>query len=101
MGILQTVNHERDHMRRVGKSVGNGELPDSGLGSFTAYLNVRYLKPVQTSTALVVVARYVKREGRKDFINAEIRQAGEGKDCETVLCATGEALFVVPKASNL
>lgn len=104
MGILQTVNHERDHLLSVGKGLADGELPEHGLGSFTAYLNIKYLKPIRTSAAVVVIAKYTKREGRKDFITAEIRQSegvGEDEDGEVVVCASAEALFVVPKGSKL
>lgn len=104
MGILQSVNHERDHFLAVGKGLAEGESPASGLGSFTAYLNIKYLKPVQTGAAVQVVAWYEKREGRKQWINAEIRQAvgGGEDDCgEVVVCASGEGLFVVPRGSRL
>lgn len=106
MGILQTVNHERAHYAAVGKGFADGEEPMSGLGSFTAYLNVKYLRPVRTSAAVQVVAWYVKREGRKDWVEAEVRQnvpgsGGEDDSGEVVVCAKGEGLFVVPKGSKL
>ncbi|KAM0721062.1 hypothetical protein Q7P37_003348 [Cladosporium fusiforme] len=106
MGILQSVNHEREHYRAVGRGEVDGELPASGLGSFTAYLNVKYLRPVRTCAAVQVVAWYVKREGRKDWIEAEVRQnVGGGEDDsgegEVVVCSRGEALFVVPREARL
>lgn len=104
MGILQSVNHERDHLMAVGKGLVDGELPATGLGSFTAYLNIKFLRPVRTSAAVQIVAWYVKREGRKDFIEAEVRQnvgGGEDDSGEVVVCAKGEALFVVPRASKV
>jgi len=103
MGILQSANHERDHMLRVGKGLAQGELPPHGIGSFTAELKVRYLKPVATPGSLVCTARYVKRDGRKEWIYAEIKQHiahGEDDD-EVVVCATAEALFIEPKPSKL
>lgn len=104
MGILQSVNHERDHYRAVGKGLVDGESPSDGLGSFTAYLNVQYLRPVRTSAAVQVVAWYEKREGRKDWIQAEVRQnvgGGEDDAGEVVVCSKGEGLFVVPRESRL
>lgn len=104
MGILQSVNHERDHYVAVGRGLVDGELPQEGLGSFTAYLNVKYLRPVRTPAAVVVVAWYERREGRKDWIVAEVRQSvggGEDDAGEVVVCSRGEALFVVPKESRL
>lgn len=104
IGILQTVNHEHEHRRRVREGSARGGAPERGLGSFTAELVVRYKRPVLTPGPLVVAARYTKREGRKDWIYAEVRQQGDGQGSgngEEVVCATGEALFVVPKASRM
>lgn len=104
MGILQSVNHERTHLLAVGKGLVDGELPATGLGSFTAYLNVKYLQPVRTSAAVQIVAWYVRREGRKDWIEAEVRQGdvgGEDDFGEVVVCARGEGLFVVPRESKV
>jgi acyl-coenzyme A thioesterase PaaI-like protein len=101
MGILQTVNHERDHLSQVGKGLASGELPPHGIGTFTATLDIRYLKPVQTPGSLIVTARYTKRDGRKEWIHAEIKQHiphREDDYGEEVLCATGDALFIAPKA---
>ena len=104
MGMLQSVNHERDHMLKVGAGMAQGELPPHGLGTFTVELKVTYLRPVRTPGSLVVTARDVRRVGRKDWISAEVKQHeshGEDDYGEEVLCATGEALFVEPKASRL
>jgi len=104
MGILQTVNHERDHLLRVGKGLAEGELPPHGIGAFTVELKVRFRAPVRTPGSLVVTARYVRREGRKEWIYAEVTQhlgPGGDDDGEEVVCATGEALFVQPKSSKL
>ncbi|KAK3116161.1 hypothetical protein LTR53_003770 [Teratosphaeriaceae sp. CCFEE 6253] len=104
MGILQSVNHERDHMAKVGTGHVQGELPPEGFGSFTATLNLKYLKPVRTPDSVLVTARYMKREGRKEWIYAEIKQHvshGEDDYGEEIVCATGEALFIKPKDSKL
>ncbi|KAK5706978.1 hypothetical protein LTR17_021121 [Elasticomyces elasticus] len=82
MGILQNVNQERDHLRRV------------------ATLDIKYLKPVHTPDSLLVTARYTKRDGRKEWIHAEIKQHlshGEDDYGEEIVCATGDALFIEPK----
>ena len=103
MGILVTVNMERDHFIAVGKGFAEGESPAGGLGSFTAYLNIKYLKPVRSGAAVQVVAWYAKREGRKSFVNAEVRQnvgGGEDDSGEVVVCASAEGLFVVPREGS-
>jgi len=100
MGILQTVNVERDHLIAVGKGFAEGESPAGGLGGFTVFLNVKYLRPVRSGAAVQVVAWYVRREGRKSFVNAEVRQnvgGGEDDSGEVVVCASAEGLFVTPR----
>ena len=100
MGILQAINHERDHLAKVGKGMAEGELPPQNYNSFTAELKVRYLKPVHTPGALVATARYQKIDGRKEWIYSEIKQReglDEDYDGEEIVCATGEALFIEPK----
>lgn len=104
MGILQSVNHERDHLTRVGQGQASGELPPQGFGSFTATLEVKYLKPVHTPDSVVVTARYTKRESRKEWIHAEVKQHvshGEDDYGEEIVCATGDALFIEPKSGKL
>ena len=104
MGMLQAANHERKHMLRVGAGLAQGETSPHGLGSFTVELKIKYLKPVRTPGSLMVTARYVRQEGRKKWIFAELKQHeshGEDGYGEEVVCATGEALFVVPKSSRL
>ncbi|KAK5125540.1 hypothetical protein LTR85_000651 [Meristemomyces frigidus] len=104
MGVLQSANHERDHLLKVGKGLAQGELPPHGIGTFTVELKIKYLKPVRTPGSLVVTAKYVKREGRKEWIYAEVKQHeshGEDDDGEEVVCATGEALFIEPRATRL
>lgn len=103
MGMLQSFNHEREHLRQVKLGKAEGEIPPQGLGSFTAYLNVQYKAPVRTPGAIAVVAKRVKKEGRKEWLVAELKQchgAGEDEDGEMVVCATGESLFVTPKAAG-
>lgn len=101
MGMLQTVNLERE------RQSGNvGEEEGGGLGSFTAYLNVQYKRPVSTPGAIAVVVKRVRKEGRKEWLSAELKQwsgsdrsRGDGdEEGELVVCATGEALFVTPRA---
>lgn len=102
MGMLQTVNLERE---RQGGNFGEEEK-EAGLGSFTAYLNVQYKRPVSTPGAIAVVVKRVRKEGRKEWLSAELKQwsgsdssRGDGdEEGELVVCATGEALFVTPRA---
>ncbi|KAK4569714.1 hypothetical protein LTR86_002682 [Recurvomyces mirabilis] len=104
MGILQNANHDRAHLMRVGKGFDSGESPPQGISSFTATLTVNYLKPVHTPGSLICTARYTKREGRKEWIHAEIKQHvshGEDDYGEEIVCATGDALFIESKASKL
>ena len=99
MGVLQSANLERDHMAAVGRGQALGELSDSP-GTYTAYLNIQYLKPIQTPGVLIVTAKSIKRDGRKEWISAEIKQrigVGEDEEGEEILCATAETLMVEPK----
>ncbi|KAK4622297.1 hypothetical protein CLAFUW4_07191 [Fulvia fulva] len=104
MGILQSVNLERAHMRRVKLGQAEGELPPPGGAAFTAELTVRYLRPVRTPGAVAVVARRERKEGRKEWLVAEVRQQvghGEDDDGEVVVCATGTSLFIEPRGVKL
>ena len=100
MGTLQAANHERNHLKAVGKGLAQGELPPFGAGSFTAEFKIRYLRPIQTPGSLICTARYIKRDGRKEWIYAEIKQrdnVGEDFYGEEVVCAIGEGLFIEAK----
>lgn len=102
MGILQLTNAERDHMCAVAQGKAEGEIPPSGTGYgwYTAELKIKYLKPVLTPAPLVCTARYTKRDGRKEWIFAEIKQrvgVSEDYDGDEVICATGEGFFIQPK----
>ncbi|KAI7087681.1 hypothetical protein KC356_g3931 [Hortaea werneckii] len=123
MGVLQTVNHERAHARSVqrenkargdrGEHGGGVRLSEGGgdglsslppLGSFTAELKIRYRRPVSTPGEVLCTARYVRREGRKEWIEAVIRQ-GEVEEGEEgdglVTCAIGKGLFIEPKKKDV
>ncbi|GAB1733506.1 hypothetical protein NU195Hw_g643t1 [Hortaea werneckii] len=121
MGVLQTVNHERAHALSVqrerrareergergggGVSEGGGDALSSlpPLGSFTAELKIRYRRPVSTPGEVLCTARYVRREGRKEWIEAVIRQGevkGGGEGDGMVTCAIGEGLFIEPKKKD-
>lgn len=101
MGIMQMENLERK--RRKEKEVAEEEKrePSEGLSAFTAYLNVQYLKPVRTPAVIAVTARRVEKEGRKEWLVAELKQwhGDEGKG-EVVVCAKGESLWITPKAKE-
>jgi len=58
------------------------------LNTVTAELKVRYLRALRTPGVLLVEARLVKREGRKLWTEAEV------KDEKGVVLASGEALFI-------
>ncbi|EGS18392.1 uncharacterized protein CTHT_0064170 [Thermochaetoides thermophila DSM 1495] len=66
----------------------------------TGWLNTRFERPVKTGSGregdevkvVLVSARLVKRDGRKFFLEGEVR-ADEGR----VVCARGEACFVLVK----
>jgi len=99
MGILQDANMERDHLSAVRLGHAEGELP-SNPTSYTRELKITYLKPVQTPGSLIATARIVKRDGRKEWLSAEIKQREgvvEDYDGEEVVCAKAEALFIEPR----
>jgi acyl-coenzyme A thioesterase PaaI-like protein len=75
MGTLLTVN--KDH----------GGLPLTQ-STVTASLTVKYLKGVKTPATVAVVARCKKREGRKFWLEAEVRD-GKG-----AVLAKGEAVWI-------
>ncbi|KAI6872298.1 hypothetical protein KC343_g1761 [Hortaea werneckii] len=121
MGVLQTVNHERAHAvsvqreerARGGRGEGGGGVSEGGgdalsslppLGSFTAELKIRYRRPVSTPGEVLCTARYVRREGRKEWIEAVIRQGeveGDEEEDGVVTCAIGEGLFIEPKKKDV
>lgn len=70
-------------------SGGSSGSQGSGLATvMTAYLNVRYHRPVRVPAAYLVTARLVRRDGRKVFV------AGEMEDGGGAVVASAEALFV-------
>lgn len=101
MGIFQYWNLQMERQRTNDPTLG-ALAGQEGLGTFTAYLNVRYLRPVRTPGAVAVRVRRAKREGRKEFLSADLLQwstADENEEGEMVVCGTGEALFVFPKSA--
>lgn len=104
MGVYQSVNQELAHMAKVKCGKAEGELPPSSLAAFTAELKIKYLRPVQTPGNLIVTVRRVKKEGRKEWLVAELKQCtgqAEDYDGDITVCATGEALFISPRTSKL
>ncbi|KAI1362976.1 thioesterase superfamily protein [Xylaria arbuscula] len=59
----------------------------------TAYLNMRFLKPVPTPATILVRARLTKVEGRKTFLEGIV------EDEIGAICARAESLFVQLKSS--
>lgn len=75
MGTLLTVN--KDH----------GGLPLTQ-STVTANLSIKYLKGVETPGTVAVLARCSRREGRKFWLEAEIR------DSLGATLAKGEAVWI-------
>jgi acyl-coenzyme A thioesterase PaaI-like protein len=87
---LQSANMERDHLNKVGQGKAHGEISESP-GTYTAYMNIEFKRPVRTPGVLMATARTLKREGRKEWIYAEIKQregVAEDDEGEEVVCAT-------------
>ncbi|KAI2634073.1 thioesterase superfamily protein [Xylaria nigripes] len=61
--------------------------------SMTAYLNTNFIKPVPTSSTLLVRAWCAKREGRKFFAEGEI------EDENGVILARAKGLFIEMKSA--
>lgn len=104
MGIHQSVNFERAHLRDVKVGKAFGELPPHEVSAFTRELKVQYLAPVRTPGSIMVTTRRVKKEGRKEWFYAELKQCtghGEDDDGEIIVCATAEALFIEPRTSKM
>lgn len=97
MGILAWTNHEF-HRQYPGRNEGpNRNMNVIGGGGFTAELKITYKAPVRTPGALLVTSKFVRRDGRKDWLASEVRQFDE-KTQKLALCATGEALFLARRA---
>ncbi|KAI8895826.1 HotDog domain-containing protein [Globomyces pollinis-pini] len=77
---------------------------------FTAYLKVDYKSPIPHDIPLAVCSKISRHEGRKFWIYSEVRDLQGSKhnaskngfdelfDSSGTVYATGEALYVVPKA---
>ncbi|KAH7026661.1 HotDog domain-containing protein [Microdochium trichocladiopsis] len=65
----------------------------SNSGYMTGYLNTRYHRPVGTSAVLLVTARIARAEGRKCWVEGEIRSTVHG-GLEGPVLASCEALFI-------
>ncbi len=81
MGILLGIN------KRLGLIAKRGD-------TVTAYLNVSYVKPVQTPGTFLVSSRFREVVGRKHFLEATI------KDGDGVVLSRAEALFIVTGNSD-
>ena len=85
---------------------GETAFLSAGPGSFTANLNVNYLKPLIAHRWLLVTGRVVAVEGRKVRVHVDVSEGG-GQGAEgtegaegaggRVVYATGDVLFVRPK----
>lgn len=97
MGIYKGVN-----LRRAARAAGGREIVGQA-PNFTAELKVKYLRPVRTPTTTLITIRYVKKEGRKEWLEADMKQSlGPSDDTDQIaLNATGEALFIEARISKL
>jgi acyl-coenzyme A thioesterase PaaI-like protein len=106
IGIYQATNYAYQVRRRAARSKKKGEK-DVFTGTFTAELKVRYLAPIRTPGCIEVKVKRTKKEGRKEWLRAEVRQwVGEGEEEDregegggkVIVVAEGEALFITPRA---
>ncbi len=65
-------------------------------GAPTAGLTVRFRKPVKLDRRLMLLGRFLRRDGRKHFVHGEIREGDESMDGGAVL-AEAEGLFISPR----
>ncbi|KAM0699626.1 hypothetical protein Q7P36_000629 [Cladosporium allicinum] len=86
MGILLTVNMERDHFIAVGKGFAEGESPAGGVGEFYG-----------VSEYQVFEAGEEWGGGAGCCLNVG---GGEDDSGEVVVCASAEGLFVVPREGS-
>ena len=78
-GIIATLMDEA--MSKLAKPLG--------LRAVTRHLEVEYLRPVPIETPLMLIGVHARREGRKLYHRAELR------DAEGTVLARGEGLFIV------
>jgi len=93
-GIVATIFDEvLGYAAPASRLTGEKQLPTGApVPSYvTAYLNTTYLRPVRTPGTILVVARTVRAEGRKIWVEAYMED-GEGEKL-----AKAEALFVETK----
>ena len=82
MGVLLTVNQQWMRQHR-----GAGEH----ITQMTVSLNIKYRRPVRTPGVILTVAKVIKTEPRKWWIQATV------EDSKRTELAIGEALFVEAK----
>ena len=65
----------------------------------TAYLNIKYRKPVPVGKYLCLRAEITRSEGRKVWVKGTIEVLGEGADAmkRGEVCVEAEGLYVEPK----
>lgn len=93
----------------VAMLLGASQLGD-GVGATTAYLNIRFRRPVQLLKPCVVLSE-CRREGRKLFVLSRLMYSGaacdaavgEGdgrKEMSAAVLAEADALFVIPRPDS-
>lgn len=99
-GLVATI---LDESMSVLKQVQRG-LPSGTPGSgFTAELKIKYLKPISTPGVVLTTCKYIKRDGRKEWVYAEMKQretSENGVDGKEIVCATAEGLFIEPSVEH-
>ncbi|KAH7349163.1 HotDog domain-containing protein [Pyrenochaeta sp. MPI-SDFR-AT-0127] len=79
-------------VQRQGRSLPSNVLNMYGVAMFTASMNVRFRRPLEMSQVVVATATFNRIEGRKVFLNADVR-SGDG-----LVFATCEGMWMsVPK----
>ncbi|KAG8624003.1 hypothetical protein KVT40_008979 [Elsinoe batatas] len=110
MGVLLNVDLDRKHFKEVAVGKKDGEWAEQ-LDLYTAKLDTKFIKPVETPGVVAIKVKTTKREGRKIELVAEVVQwrnvtsRGDGMgwsygqgEGEEVVCATGVSVFVRPRA---
>lgn len=100
MGMYLAINYNQAHTAKVKLGEAKEESPKDPFAAFTAELKILYLRPVQTPGNMIVTVRTTKKEGRKRWLAAELKQCIE-QSGEVVVCATAESLFIAPRPSKL
>lgn len=104
MGMYLAINQDQARTAKAKLDQAPGADSDDFFPAFTAELKIRYLRPVHTPGNIIVTVWSVKKEGRKRWLAAELKQCmSQSPDNagDIVVCATAESLFISPRASKM